>query len=70
MQSQMECSASGEQVGIPAIVLEREGGLREEGAAITFWPNAFAVLDLLDCAEPLRKSHPLLDRRGPLQQAL
>lgn len=42
-------------------------GPREEGAAITFWPNAFAVLDLLGCAEPLRKTHPLLDRRGPLQ---
>ena len=52
------------QVGIPALVLERESGPREEGAAITFWPNAFRVLDELGVAEPLRKTHPLLERQG------
>lgn len=51
------------QVGIPAIVLERESGPREEGAAITFWPNAFRVLDELGVADALREAHPLLERQ-------
>ena len=52
------------QVGIPVLVLEKGAGLREEGAAITFWPNAFRVLDELEVAGPLRKTHPLLERHG------
>ena len=50
------------QVGIPVLVLEREPGPRVEGAAITFWPNAFAVLELLGVAEGLRQSHPMMQR--------
>lgn len=52
------------QVGIPAVVLERESGPREQGAAITFWPNAFRVLEELGVAGPLRETHPLLERQG------
>ena len=54
------------QVGFPAVVLEREGGPREEGSAITFWPNAFRVLDALVVAAPVRDTHPLLHRCADL----
>ena len=50
------------QVGIPVVVLEREGGPRQEGSAITFWPNAFRVLDALGIAAPIRETHPLVHR--------
>ncbi len=50
------------QVGIPVVVLEREGGPRQEGSAITFWPNAFRVLDALGVAAPVRETHPLVHR--------
>ena len=50
------------QVGVRAVVLEREGGPREEGSAITFWPNAFRVLDALGVAAPVRETHPLVKR--------
>lgn len=52
------------QVGIPALVLEREPEPRQEGAAITFWPNAFRVLDVLGVADLLRKTHPMLTRHA------
>ena len=42
------------QVGIPVMVLEREPAPREEGSAITFWPNAFRVLDTLRVAHFVR----------------
>jgi hypothetical protein len=48
------------------VVLEREGGPREEGSAITFWPNAFRVLDALGAAAPVRDTHPLLRRCADL----
>ncbi len=44
------------------MVLEREGGPRQEGSAITFWPNAFRVLDALGVAAPIRDTHALVER--------
>ena len=44
------------------VVLEREGGPRQEGSAITFWPNAFRVLDALGVAAPVRETHALVER--------
>ena len=50
------------QLGIPAVVLEREPAPREEGSAITFWPNAFRVLDTLGVAHHVRETHSLVHR--------
>ena len=51
------------------VVLEREAGPREEGAAITFWPNAFRVLDALGLAQAVRDTHPhLLERCADMLQ--
>lgn len=50
------------QVGIDAVVLERDPGPRLEGSAIGLWPNAFKALDALGVAGPLRDAHPLLQR--------
>jgi 2-polyprenyl-6-methoxyphenol hydroxylase-like FAD-dependent oxidoreductase len=50
------------QVGIPAIVLERESTLRQSGSAIALWPNAFRALDALGVADTLREAHPQLER--------
>ncbi|BDA50263.1 FAD-dependent urate hydroxylase [Coccomyxa sp. Obi] len=58
----LSAAASLHKVGIPAVVLEREGGPRQEGSAITFWPNAFRVLDALGVAAPVRETHALLHR--------
>ncbi|EIE23272.1 FAD/NAD(P)-binding domain-containing protein, partial [Coccomyxa subellipsoidea C-169] len=60
----LSAAASLHKVGVRAVVLEREGGPREEGSAITFWPNAFRVLDALGVAAPVRESHPLVRSFG------
>lgn len=44
------------------IVLERDPAPREEGSAITFWPNAFRVLDTLGVAHFVRETHSLVHR--------
>ena len=44
------------------MVLEREPAPREEGSAITFWPNAFRVLDTLGVAHHVRETHSLVHR--------
>ena len=49
-------------MGIPAVVLERSEVLREEGAAIGMWTNAFRALDAIGVAEPCRAAHPLNTR--------
>ncbi|CAL8465231.1 g4766 [Coccomyxa elongata] len=58
----LSTAASLHKVGIPVVVVEREGGPRQEGSAITFWPNAFRVLDTLGVAAPVRETHPLVHR--------
>ena len=50
------------KVGVPVLVLERDGELRLEGAAIAMWANAFRALDALGVAGSLREAHPLLER--------
>ena len=50
------------QVGIPALVLERDSELRLEGSAINLWSNAFRALEALGIAQPLLDSHPALGR--------
>lgn len=54
------------QVGIPVVVLEREPAPREEGSAITFWPNAFRVLDTLGVAHHVRETHSLVHRQDSI----
>ena len=51
------------QVGIPAVVLERDAGLRLEGSAIALWSNAFRALAAVGVAQPLLDDHPPLRRR-------
>ncbi|CAL8465230.1 g4765 [Coccomyxa elongata] len=58
----LSAAASLHKVGIPVVVVEREGGPRQEGSAITFWPNAFRVLDALGVAAPIRDTHALVER--------
>ncbi|BDA50264.1 Monooxygenase 2 [Coccomyxa sp. Obi] len=58
----LSAAASLHKVGILVVVLEREGGPRQEGSAITFWPNAFRVLDALGVAAPVRETHALVQR--------
>ena len=50
------------QVGIPAVVLERDAGLRLEGSAIALWSNAFRALAAVGVAQPLLDNHPPLTR--------
>ncbi len=50
------------QVGIPAVVLERDAGLRLEGSAIALWSNAFRALEAVGVAQPLLDDHPPLRR--------
>lgn len=45
------------QVGFKAVVLEQGEGLREEGAAIGLWSNAWRALDVLGAAEQLRSQY-------------
>ncbi|CAK0786834.1 hypothetical protein CVIRNUC_010048 [Coccomyxa viridis] len=58
----LSTAASLHKLGIPAVVLEREPAPREEGSAITFWPNAFRVLDTLGVAHHVRDTHSLVHR--------
>lgn len=60
------------KVGFKVLVLEREPAPRHEGSAITFWPNAFRVLDALGVAAPVRSTHPLVHRcwRVPLHTCI
>ncbi|GLI69501.1 hypothetical protein VaNZ11_014135, partial [Volvox africanus] len=50
------------KVGIPVRVFESAQGLRQEGAAVSLWPNAWRALEALGLAEELRSSHQLLRR--------
>ena len=50
------------QVGIPAVVLERDAGLRLEGSAIALWSNAFRALAAVGVAQSLLDDHPPLRR--------
>ena len=50
------------QVGIPALVLERDSELRLGGSAINLWSNAFRALQSLGVAQPLLDAHPELRR--------
>ncbi|KAG2451908.1 hypothetical protein HYH02_003683 [Chlamydomonas schloesseri] len=50
------------QVGVPVRVYERGPGLRQEGAAIGLWSNAWRALEELGVAEALRPGHLLLNR--------
>ena len=49
-------------MGIPAVVLERDPGLRLEGSAIALWSNAFRALAAVGVAQPLLDDHPPLRR--------
>ena len=44
-------------VGLPAVVLERQGELSTSGTALGLWTNAWRALDALQAAEPLREQH-------------
>jgi 2-polyprenyl-6-methoxyphenol hydroxylase-like FAD-dependent oxidoreductase len=50
------------RVGLPAVVLERGPGPRDEGAAIGLWANAWRALDALGCAGALRAAYVAPDR--------
>ena len=50
------------QIGLDVTVLERAPQLREEGAAISLWTNAFRALDALQAASPLRSAYLPLTR--------
>ncbi|KAG2441649.1 hypothetical protein HXX76_003267 [Chlamydomonas incerta] len=50
------------KVGVPVRVYERGPGLRQEGAAIGLWSNAWRALEELGAAEALRPGHLLLNR--------
>eukprot|EP00884_Botryococcus_braunii_P016479 jgi/Botrbrau1/3514/Bobra.341_2s0042.2 len=58
----LSAAASLHRVGIPTIILERESGPRQEGSAITMWPNAFRVFDALGVGDAIREDHPPLTR--------
>jgi 2-polyprenyl-6-methoxyphenol hydroxylase-like FAD-dependent oxidoreductase len=45
------------RVGLPAVVLERGPGPRDEGAAIGLWANAWRALEALGCAGGLRAAY-------------
>ncbi|GAB4819893.1 hypothetical protein N2152v2_006939 [Parachlorella kessleri] len=47
-------------VGLPAVVLERQGELSTSGTALGLWTNAWRALDALQAAEPLREQHLLV----------
>lgn len=63
------------QVGVPVRVFEAGGGLKQEGAAIGLWGNAWRALDALGVGEDLRQGHLQLGRvelcssRGELLRA-
>lgn len=50
------------QVGIPALVLEQGTALRNEGAAIGLWSNAWRALDALGAADALRSKSLSLNK--------
>eukprot|EP00850_Spirogloea_muscicola_P002028 SM000007S20988 [mRNA] locus=s7:1407747:1419040:+ [translate_table: standard] len=50
------------RVGIPVVVLERSPGLREGGAALSLWGNAWRALDVLGVGESLRSQYTTLTR--------
>ncbi len=50
------------QVGVPVRVFEAGGGLKQEGAAIGLWGNAWRALDTLGAGEDLRQGHLQLGR--------
>ncbi len=50
------------QVGVNSVVLEKGPALREEGAAIGLWSNAWKALDALDVADALRPHYLPLSR--------
>jgi 2-polyprenyl-6-methoxyphenol hydroxylase-like FAD-dependent oxidoreductase len=55
------------QVGIRSVVLEKGAALREEGAAIGLWNNAWKALEALDVADSLRPDYLPLSRCGGLR---
>ncbi|KXZ53582.1 hypothetical protein GPECTOR_6g499 [Gonium pectorale] len=50
------------QVGLPVRVYESGPGLRQEGAAIGLWANAWRALEALGAADALRPGHLQLSR--------
>eukprot|EP00850_Spirogloea_muscicola_P005762 SM000026S09011 [mRNA] locus=s26:1030236:1036628:- [translate_table: standard] len=50
------------RVGIPVVVLERAPALREGGAALSLWGNAWRALDVLGVGESLRSQYTTLTR--------
>ncbi len=50
------------QVGIRSVVLEKGSALREEGAAIGLWNNAWKALEALEVADALRPGYLPLSR--------
>jgi 2-polyprenyl-6-methoxyphenol hydroxylase-like FAD-dependent oxidoreductase len=44
------------------MIFERENGPRNEGSAITMWPNAFRVFDALGVGDLIRADHAPVTR--------
>jgi len=53
-----------QRLGIDVVVLERQPGIRDDGAGISLWPNALAALDALDLGDIVRRLGPPIHEGG------
>ena len=58
----LAAAAALQRVGLPAVVLEREGALSAGGTALGLWTNAWRALDALGAGDALREPHPRVER--------
>jgi 2-polyprenyl-6-methoxyphenol hydroxylase-like FAD-dependent oxidoreductase len=53
-----------QRLGVDVVVLERQPGIRDDGAGISLWPNALAALDALDLGDIVRQLGPPIHEGG------